>query len=90
MDWLAKEIIVELKSIIEKQSSVLDQVRIRKEDARFEYDLNEKIESEMLQEEWMMRRAIALLQDAYENVYAKYPNLDSLNRETPILTGNEE
>jgi len=90
MNWLAKEVIAELKSIIEKQATVLAQVRTRKEDAKFEYDLNEKIELEMVHEEWMMRRAITLLQDSYENVYTKYPNLDSLNREEPILTVDEE
>lgn len=90
MNWLAKEVIAELRSIISKQSTVLDQVRLRKEDAKFEYDLNKKIESEMIHEEWMMKRAIALLTDTYENVYHKYPNLDSLNREKFILTDNEE
>lgn len=90
MDWLAKEVIAELKSIIEKQSSVLDQVRVRKEDAKFEYDLNEKIESEMLHEEWMMRRAISLLKDAYEGIYFTEPNLKGINREEVIFTGNEE
>lgn len=90
MDWLSKEVIEELKLIIKRQSNVLKQVQIRKADALVEYDLNKKIEDEMMQEEWMMRRAIALLKDAYENVYPKYPNLDSLNREEPILIGNEE
>lgn len=90
MNWLAKEVIAELRSIIEKQSTVLDQVRLRKEDAKFEYDLNEKIESEMIHEEWMMKRAISLLKDAYGNVYLTEPNLKGINREEVILTGNEE
>ena len=90
MDWLAKEVIAELKMIIEKQSSVLDQVRIRKEEARFEYDINEKIESEMMQEEWMMRRAISLLADAYEGIYYTDPNLDGVNREEIIIINDEE
>ena len=90
MDWLAKEVIAELKSIIEKQSSVLNQVKIRKEDAKFEYDLNEKIELEMMQEEWMMRRAISLLTDAYEGIYYTDPNLEGINREEIIITSDEE
>ena len=90
MDWLAKEVIAELKMIIEKQSSVLDQVKIRKEEARFEYDINEKIESEMMQEEWMMRRAISLLADAYEGIYYTDPNLEGINREEIIITSDEE
>ncbi len=90
MDWLAIEVIAELKPIIEKQTSVLEQVRVRKEDAIFEYDLNEKIELEMMQEEWMMRRAISLLTDAYEGIYYTDPNLDGINREEVILIGDEE
>jgi len=90
MDWLSKEVIEELKLIIKRQSNVLKQVQIRKEDALVEYDLNKKIEDEMLHEEWMMRRAIVLLMDAYEDIYPKYPILESQNREEPILIGNEE
>jgi hypothetical protein len=90
MKWLAKEVITELKNIIERQSAVLNQVRERKEDARHEYELNESIESEMVQEEWMMRRAIVLLKDAYENKYYDYPNLEGNNREEVVFTNNEE
>lgn len=90
MDWLAKEVIEELRAIIERQSTVLDQVKIRKEDASYEYELNKKIEDEMMQEEWMMRRAIALLKDAYENVYHTEPNLKGINKEEPIFTGDEK
>ena len=90
MDWLTKEVIEELKLIIKRQSNVLKQVQIKKEEALVEHDLNKKIEDEMLHEEWMMRRAIVLLMDAYENAYPKYPNLDSQNREELILIGNEE
>ncbi|MBC8226025.1 MAG: hypothetical protein H8E74_02635 [Gammaproteobacteria bacterium] len=90
MDWLNKEVIEELKLIIKRQSSVLKQVQIIKENALIEYDLNKKIEDEMLHEEWMMKRAIALLMDSCERIYPKYPNLDSQNREELILIGNEE
>ena len=90
MDWLAKEVIEELKAIIKRQSSVIDQVRIRKEDSLIEYELNKKIEDEMMQEEWMMRRAIALLKDAYENVYHTEPNLKGINKEESIFTGDEK
>jgi hypothetical protein len=44
----------------------------------------------MMQEEWMMRRAIALLKDAYENVYHTEPNLKGINKEEPIFTGDEK
>ena len=82
--------IKQIKNIIERQSAVLNQVRERKEDARHEFELNESIESEMVQEEWMMRRAIVLLKDAYENKYYDYPNLEGNNREEAVFTNNEE
>lgn len=90
MDWLTKEVIEELKLIIERQSFVLKQVQIIKENALIEYDLNKKIEDDMRNEEWMMRRAIALLMDSCENIYHKYPILESNNREESILIGDEE
>ena len=90
MDWLAKQVIEELKCIIRRQSAVLKQVTERKEDAKLEYEINKNIETEMIQEEWMMKKAILLLKDAYEDVYLAGPNLEGINREETILTNNEE